>query len=585
MPEYVVLLTGLVGLAGLALGGYLGRRLGARQVEESVHARFGGAEAEAERILSDAQKQSDRLVDDAESKAAAQLREARSEAATTTREAESQAAAALREAESQAAAFMRDAEVEAQRLKLEEKAKVDEDARAMRAEHSENEQRLRKKESMLDKREATLDKRENTLDKRIEAQDDRESELKTAERELQQQNKAIKKRNKQSEALLEEARQKLADVADLTPEQARQSIIDDMVADARLEAGKRIKLLEEEATEEAEKRAKRLIGIAIQRYAGEYVTERCVSTITLPSDDMKGRIIGREGRNIRAIEAATGVDLIIDDTPEAVVISAFDPVRREIARLSLERLVADGRIHPTRIEEVVDKVTREIDQIIKEAGEQAAFELSLHGLHPEVLRLIGRLRYRTSYGQNMWGHSIEVGWLCGLMAAELGLNVKIARRCGLLHDIGKAIDHDQEGSHALLGADFCKKYGEKPLIINAIAAHHNEVTPESVYAHLVMAGDALSGARPGARREILETYIRRLEDLERISLTFDGVEKCYALQAGREIRVMVSNSRVNDATATLLSKDIARKIEQELTYPGQIKVTVIRETRATDFAR
>jgi ribonucrease Y len=357
------------------------------------------------------------------------------------------------------------------------------------------------------------------------------------------------------------------------------------VGQASIDAARKARLLEEEAIEEADRRAKRVISIAVQRWAGEYAAEKSVSVVSLPSDDMKGRIIGREGRNIRALEAATGVDVIIDDTPEAVIISGFDPVRREIARLTLEKLISDGRIHPSRIEEVVAKTEQEVAQIIKEAGERAAFELGIHGLHPELLKLLGRLKYRTSYGQNMWSHSIEVGFLCGLMAAELGVNVKVARRAGLLHDIGKAVTHEQEGSHAIIGADFCKKYGETELVRNAVAAHHNEEPQNSVIAHLVIAADSLSGARPGARREILETYIKRLEDLERISLGFDGVEKSYAIQAGREIRVMVQNSRVTDDQAFMLSRDIAKKIEDELTYPGQIKVTVIRETRAVEYAR
>ena len=337
--------------------------------------------------------------------------------------------------------------------------------------------------------------------------------------------------------------------------------------------------------DEADRRAKKILSVAVQRYAGEYAVERAVNVVQLPSDDLKGRIIGREGRNIRALEAATGVDVIIDDTPEAVIVSGFDPVRRQIARLTLEKLISDGRIHPSRIEEVVAKTEQEVAKQIKEAGERAAFELGIHKLHPELSKIVGRLKFRTSYGQNMWSHSIEVGFLCGLMAAELGVNVKLARRAGLLHDIGKALTHEQEGSHALVGAELCDRYGETEIVRNAVAAHHNEEPQNSVIAHLVIAADALSGARPGARREILSTYIKRLEDLERISMSFEGVEKTYAIQAGREIRVMVQNSKVDDDQAFVLSREIARRIEDELTYPGQIRVMVIRETRAVDIAR
>src|SRR5690554_1417687 len=371
----------------------------------------------------------------------------------------------------------------------------------------------------------------------------------------------------------------------MTREQAREEVIASLVEEARVDANKRARRIEEQVIAEADKRAKKILAVTIQRYAGEYVTERCVTVVNLPSDDMKGRIIGREGRNIRAIEAATGCDLIIDDTPEAIVVSGFDPVRREIARQSIERLMADGRIHPARIEEVVTRTTEDMEKTLREAGEQAVFELGLTDMHPEIVRTIGRLKYRTSYGQNIWAHSIEVGFLCGLMAAELGLNVKMARRAGLLHDLGKALDHEMEGSHAIIGANLIKKHGESDLIVNAVAAHHEEVPAESVIAHLVMAADALSGARPGARREILESYVKRIEDLERISRSFEGVSRAYAIQAGREVRVIVENSRVSDEQAAGLSRDIARQIENDLTYPGQITVTVIREVRVAEVAR
>jgi ribonuclease Y len=444
---------------------------------------------------------------------------------------------------------------------------------------------LKERRANLEKVEERLDKREASLDARAEKLDEREAQAKRAEAKHAKDEEALVKRSEALDEREAKIQQELERVAALTADEARAQVMDQIVDQARIDAARRARLIEEEAMEEADRRAKRVIAIAVQRWAGEYAAEKSVSVVQLPSDEMKGRIIGREGRNIRALEAATGVDIIIDDTPEAVIISGFDPVRREIARLTLEKLLSDGRIHPSRIEEVVAKTEQEVGQIIKEAGERAAFELGIHGLHPELLKLLGRLKYRTSYGQNMWAHSIEVGFLCGLMAAELGVNVKVARRAGLLHDIGKAVTHEQEGSHAIIGADFCKKYGETELVRNAVAAHHNEEPQNSVIAHLVIAADALSGARPGARREILETYIKRLEDLERISMSFEGVEKSYAIQAGREIRVLVQNSRVTDDQAFMLSRDIARKIEEELTYPGQIKVTVIRETRAVEYAR
>ncbi|MCA1987690.1 MAG: ribonuclease Y [Desulfarculus sp.] len=328
-----------------------------------------------------------------------------------------------------------------------------------------------------------------------------------------------------------------------------------------------------------------MLALACKRYAGDYAVEKTVSVVSLPSDEMKGRIIGREGRNIRAIEAATGVDLIIDDTPEAVILSGFNPMRREIARLSLERLISDGRIHPARIEEVVKKVATEVEASVKEAGEQATFDVGVHGMHPELIRLLGRLRYRSSYAQNVLQHSLEVAFLCGIMASELGINPKHAKRAGLLHDIGKAVDHEVEGPHALLGADLAKRYGEKPHIVHAIQAHHEDIPPEGVLAVLVQAADALSGARPGARREMLESYVKRLEDLERIANSFQGVSQSYAIQAGREVRIVLEAEKTSDEQALLLSHDVARKIEAEMMYPGQIKVTVIRETRAVDYAK
>ena len=371
----------------------------------------------------------------------------------------------------------------------------------------------------------------------------------------------------------------------LTREEAKRAIIDEIVGQARNEAAKHIRLVEEEAREEADRRAKRILTIAIERMAGEFVAERTVAVVPLPSDEMKGRIIGREGRNIRAIEAATGVDIIIDDTPEAVVISCHNPIRREIARVGLERLISDGRIHPGRIEEVVRKAEQEVEESIREAGQRALLEVGVHGVHPELVKLLGMLKYRYSYAQNVLMHSIEAAFLCGAMAAELGLNEKQARRAALLHDIGKALTHEVEGSHALIGAELARKYGESAKIVNAIAAHHEEVKAETILAPLVDAADALSGARPGARREVLESYVKRLEDLETIAKSFKGVEKCFAVQAGREMRIIVEPHQVTDDDTLMLARDVARKIESEMAYPGQIKVTVIREVRSTELAK
>lgn len=476
-----------------------------------------------------------------------------------------------REAEAEADKRIKDAEIKSREVVLAAQKEGESELKSRRAEQQKIEERLSNRESNLDARAERLDEREEAVKTR--EQQVAESEAQFASRELE-----LERQRGEVELVLEK-------VAGYSAEQARAELVARMVNQAELEANRKIKVIEEQAEEEADKRAQKIISVAVQRYAGDFVAEKCVSVVSLPSDDMKGRIIGREGRNIRALEAASGVDIIIDDTPEAVIVSGFDPVRREIARRSLDKLIADGRIHPTRIEEVVAKTDQEVAQSIKEAGEQAAFELGIHGLHPELIKMVGRLKYRTSYGQNMWSHSIEVGFLCGLMASELGVNVKMARRAGLLHDIGKALTHEQEGSHAIIGADLCRKYGEHEIVRNAVAAHHNDEPQNSVIAHLVIASDALSGARPGARREILETYVKRLEDLERISMGFKGVEKTYAIQAGREIRVMVEHGSIDDAGAFALSRDIARKIEDELTYPGQIKVTVIRETRAIDYAR
>ncbi len=452
-------------------------------------------------------------------------------------------------------------------------------------EKAEFEKETMEKRQELQNLERRIIQRESHLDKKIELLDLKEGEINRREKNLVQQEKALKEKEKEIADLLEKQRLQLERIAKMTSEEAKRMLIESMENEAKHEIAKKIKKMEEEAKETADKKAKEIISLAIQRYAGEYTAEKTVSVVTLPNEEMKGRIIGREGRNIRALEAATGIDLIIDDTPEAVILSGFNPIRREIARIALERLVSDGRIHPARIEEIVQKVEQEVEAAIREAGEQATFDVGVHGIHPELVKMIGRLKYRTSFAQNVYQHSLEVAFLCGIMASELGVNVKQAKRAGLLHDIGKAVDHEVEGSHGKIGAELARKYGESPLIVHAIASHHEEEKPETILDILVSAADALSGARPGARREMLETYVKRLEDLERIAQSFPGVEKSYAIQAGREIRVIVQPERISDEESVILSRDIARKIEKELTYPGQIKVTVIREMRSVEIAK
>jgi len=447
------------------------------------------------------------------------------------------------------------------------------------------ERELRERRRELAALESKLQTREETFEKRQEAFERREVELNRHDQTVRNREKAIGDKEAEHQALIDEARSRLEAVAGLTREEAKRTLIEEMVGQARQESARHIRIVEEEAREEADRRAKRIISIAIERLAGEFVAERTVSVIALPTDEMKGRIIGREGRNIRAIEAATGVDIIIDDTPEAVVISCHNPIRREIARVALERLISDGRIHTGRIEEVVRKAEQDVEESIKEAGQRALIEVGVHGVHPELTKLLGMLKYRYSYAQNVLMHSIEAAFICGAMAAELGLNEKQARRAALLHDIGKALTHEVEGSHALIGGELARKYGESAKIVNAIAAHHEEVKAETILAPLVDAADALSGARPGARREVLESYVKRLEDLETIAKSFKGVDKCFAVQAGREMRVIVEPTQVSDEDATMLARDVARKIETDMTYPGQIRVTVIRETRATELAK
>ncbi len=447
----------------------------------------------------------------------------------------------------------------------------------------ERETRERKNEiSQLEKR---LLQKEDALDRKTEALESRTQEFGKKEKELAELGRKLDQGNAEVQEMIRSARENLERIAGVSADQAKAELVELITNDAKMEAGKKIRTIDEEYKEEATQKARKMIALAVQRYAADYVTERVVTAVPLPSEEMKGRIIGREGRNIRAFEAATGIDVIIDDTPEAVILSGFNPVRREVARISLARLVQDGRIHPARIEETVERVTKEVEEIIRESGEQALFDLGLHGLHPELVKLIGKLKYRTSYGQNIYTHSLEVAFLCGMIASELGLSAKVAKRAGLLHDIGKAVDHEVEGPHALIGADLCKKYGESSRVIHAIAAHHEDESPRDVLPILVQASDALSGARPGARREMLANYLKRLEELEKIAKSFSGVEKSYAIQAGREVRIIVDNHKVSDEVATMLARDIAKKVESELSYPGQIRVTVIRETRAIEYAR
>jgi ribonuclease Y len=474
-------------------------------------------------------------------------------------------------ARSEAESLKRQAALDAKELAQKARAGVDAELRARQAE-------LEKHAGEIGTRERVIEKQERELRQKNE-------EMARAEKQLSARESAAEASARNASNLAATAKVRLEKIAALTAAEARAQLLDEIRDEARHAAADEVKKIEDAARVEAEDKSKMIISAAIQRYAGEYVTERTVATVPLPSDDMKGRIIGREGRNIRALEQATGIDLIIDDTPEAVVISCFNPVRREIARIALTRLIADGRIHPTRIEEMVEKATREIDQQCKDAGEQAAFDLGLGRMHPELVQLLGKLKFRSSNAQNLLQHSIEVGFLAGAMAAELGLPVKTARRAGLLHDIGKAIDQEVEGSHAVIGAGIAKKLGEPPRVCHAIESHHGDVAASDVIDHLVDAANVLSGQRPGARREMLESYVQRLTDLEKIATSFPGVERAFAIQAGREVRVLVENSRVTDNEARLLSKDIARKVESELSYPGQIKVAVIRETRATDYAK
>jgi ribonuclease Y len=450
---------------------------------------------------------------------------------------------------------------------------------------TEFEKEARERKGELENLEKKIRAKEESVDKRIDQLSLKEASVESRDKSLVGREAAFNEKQERLNRMIEEQKQKLEMIAGISSEEAKNFLMQSMETEAKRDAASLIRKIEEDAKRMADKQAREIVAYSIQRYAGDFVAENTVSVVNLPSDEMKGRIIGREGRNIRAIEAATGIDLIVDDTPEAVVLSSFDPVRREVARISLERLISDGRIHPGRIEEIVKKVRTEVDTIIRETGERTSFDVGVHDIHPEIINLLGSLKFRKSFSQNVLQHSIEVAHMTGMMAAELKMNVKEAKRAGLLHDIGKAIDHEVEGTHAAIGADYARRFGESPRIVQAIATHHDDGRTNTLLGVLVQAADTLSAARPGARREMLETYVKRLEELEAIATSFSGVDKCYAIQAGREIRILVENEKISENDAVMLCRDIVKKIEKDLTYPGQIKVTVIRETRVSDFAR
>lgn len=492
-------------------------------------------------------------------------------ASSRIKEAEQKAERIVKEALKEAETKKREAVLEAKDMLYQAKADFERETKERKAEIINLEKRFLQREENLERKMDLLDKKE--------------SELSRKERDLGSKEKAVEEKIDLYNKGLKEQREMLERIARMSSEEAKKHLMKDMEDEARFEAAKTIKRIEDETREAADRKAKEIIALAVQRYSSDFVAEATVSVVNLPNDEMKGRIIGREGRNIRALESATGIDLIIDDTPEAVILSCFDPVRREIARISIERLIADGRIHPARIEEVVEKVKKEVENTIREEGEKAIIDLGLHGVHPEIVKLLGRLRYRTSYGQSVLMHSREVAYFSSIMASELGLDQKIAKRAGLLHDIGKAVDHEVEGAHAAIGADLAKKYGENYKVVNAILSHHGEGEPVSIESVLVASADALSSSRPGVRKESYETYVKRLEKLEEVAKSFKGVDKCYAIQAGREIRIIVKPEDVSDLLSSQISRDIAKKIEEELAYPGQVKVTVIRESRFVEYAK
>lgn len=488
----------------------------------------------------------------------------------------------IKRAEERSKNIVEDARKEAESRKREAQLEAKDLLLKMRTEFEKESKERKQEVAMMEKR---LIQKEENIDRKVDLIDKKERDIEYKRRGLGDKERKLADKEKEMERLLFEEKEKLQKISGMSRDEARRILLQRMEEEVNKEAATMIRKTQEEAKEKADKEARKIIGLAIQKCAADHTTETTVSVVNLPSDDMKGRIIGREGRNIRALEMATGIDVIIDDTPEAVILSGFDMMRREVARITLERLIEDGRIHPGRIEEVVEKVKRELEQSIKDEGEKTLFDLGIHGVHPELVRLVGRLKYRTSYGQNILQHSKETAWLMGTIAGELRLDPVLAKRMGILHDIGKAVTHEVEGPHAKIGADLAKKYNESDNVVHAIEAHHNDIEPRTLLAVLVQAADAISATRPGARRESLETYVKRLEKLEGIADSFNGVEKSYAIQAGREIRIIVFPEQIDDSHATVLARDVKKSIEEGMDYPGQIKVTVIRETRAIEYAK